>query len=172
MLFAHRTVDRPVSRHDYSRVTFGSLGDVDPDAVLNLMNDPDIRRHLPLARGHFGMAAYHNFIAAKARMWDEHGYGPWAFFLEREFIGWGGVQPEGDDVDVGLILRQQHWGAGTVLYRRIVDYAFHTLGATSVIALLPPSRTRIAALRRLGFLDDGEVVVAGERFNRFRLHHT
>jgi RimJ/RimL family protein N-acetyltransferase len=137
--------------------------------ILELMNDPDVRRHLPLARGHFGLPEYERFIAAKERIWAERGYGPWAFILDDEFVGWGGVQPEGDDVDVGLVLRRRFWGAGPVLYRRFLDFAFGELGVDAVITLLPPSRTRVAGMRRLGFCQDGEVMIEGERFTRYRL---
>lgn len=115
------------------------------------------------------MPEYTRFIAAKERIWEENGYGPWAFVLDDEFVGWGGIQPEGDDVDVGLVLRRTYWGAGKVLYMRMIDYAFGELRVDSVIALLPASRTRVTGLRRLGFREDGEVMVGEEIFSRFRL---
>lgn len=154
---------------DYRKISFRRLSEVSPDVLIDLMNDPDVRRHLPLARGRFGMPEYERFVAAKERIWEEHGYGPWAFFLDDDFVGWGGLQPEGDDVDVGLVLHRTYWGAGQVLYGRLIDQAFDELGVDSVITLLPVSRTRVAALRRLGFREDGELTIAGEVFNRFRL---
>ena len=115
------------------------------------------------------MPEYERFIAAKERIWKENGYGPWAFVLKDEFVGWGGPQPEGGDVDVGLVLRRTYWGAGNILYRRIVAHAFGELGVESLIALLPPSRTRVAGMKRLGFREDGEAMIAGRRFERYRL---
>jgi len=161
-----------MTSRDYRRIAFRRLYEVGPDVIIELMNDPDVRRHLPLARGHFGMPEYKRFLAAKERIWEENGYGPWAFVLDDEFVGWGGIQPEGDDVDVGLVLRRIYWGAGKVLYRRIIDHAFSELGVDSVITLLPPTRTRVAGLRRLGFREDGEVVIEGELFNRYRLRRS
>jgi RimJ/RimL family protein N-acetyltransferase len=158
-----------MTSRDYRRITFRRLDDVSPDVIIELMNDPDVRRHLPLARGHFGMPEYARFIAAKERIWHENGYGPWAFVLNDEFVGWGGIQPEGDDVDLGLVLRKIFRGAGQILYRRFLDYAFGELGVDSVITLLPPSRTRVAGMRRLGFREDGEVMIEGELFIRYRL---
>lgn len=154
---------------DYRKISLRPLRDVSPDEMIDLMNDPDVRRHLPLARGHFGVSEYQRFVAGKERIWRENGYGPWAFFLDDDFVGWGGLQPEGDDVDVGLVLRRSHWGAGQTLYRRLIEQAFEELGVESVITLLPASRTRVAALRRLGFREDGEVTIAGVVFNRYRL---
>ena len=154
---------------DYEKVAFKRLTEIRPDSIIELMNDPAIRRHLPLARGQFGVSECESFVAAKERMWKDRGFGPWAFVLEDEFIGWGGLQPEGDDVDLGLVLRRKHWGAGPVLFRRILAYAFEELDVDSVIALLPPSRTRVAALRRLGFREEGEILIEGQRFVRHRL---
>lgn len=98
------------------------------------------------ARGRFGPEECERFLAAKERLWQEHGYGPWAFVIDGEFAGWGGIQPEGGDA-----------------------HAFGELGFHSVIALLPPSRTRIRAVLKLGFRTDGDTTIAGERFIRCRL---
>lgn len=148
------------------------LPEIDPDEIIALMNDPDIRRHLPLASGDFGPEECERFVEAKEKMWEEHGFGPWAFVQNGEFIGWGGLQPEGDDADVGLILRPQSWGIGRQLYELTVAFAFQELELDSVIAMLPPTRTRGGGLQRLGFEPDGETVIAGERFVRFRLHRS
>jgi hypothetical protein len=51
------------------------------------MNDPAVRRHLPLARGEFGASECKSFVAVKERMWEVGGFGPWAFVLDGEFIG-------------------------------------------------------------------------------------
>ena len=158
-----------MSRPDRRRIAFRRLRDVKSSAIIRLMNDAAVRRHLPLAHGTFGAADCDEFVASKERMWEEHGYGPWAFMLGDEFVGWGGLQPEGEDADVGLVLSPEHWGAGRSLCHRILDYAFGELGLRSVIALLPPSRTRVAGMLRLGFREDGETVITGERFIRYRL---
>lgn len=154
---------------DYTRIVFAPLRTIPPEAISALMNDPDVRRHLPLARGHFGAAECEAFLAAKEAMWETHGYGPWAFVLGDAFIGWGGAQPEGPDIDIGLILHRAHWGAGRQLYQRVVTHAFAHLAAESVITLLPPSRTRVAGLQRLGFRADGAVRLGQHAFNRYRL---
>jgi RimJ/RimL family protein N-acetyltransferase len=155
--------------HDHEKIVFKRLSEVDPGVIIELMNDPVVRRHLPLARGHFGPAECETFVAVKERMWEESGYGPWAFVINDEFVGWGGLQPEGDDADVGLVLHPDHWGTGRVLYERIIGYAFAGLGLSSVTALLPPSRTHVAGILRLGFRRDGEIFLEGERFIRYRL---
>ena len=154
---------------NYDRIIFTRLTQVPSIAIIDLMNDPVVQRHLPLAMAEFGDAECAHFVATKEQMWEENGFGPWAFVLDDEFIGWGGLQREGDDVDVGLILNPKYWGAGRTLYRRILAHAFEELCVNSVTALLPPSRTRVSALRRLGFHKDGEIMIQGQRFIRYRL---
>jgi ribosomal-protein-alanine N-acetyltransferase len=155
--------------YDHAAIRFARLGEVDRAVIIALMNDPQVRRHMPLARGAFGPAECDAFVANKERQWQEHGYGPWAFIIDGEFAGWGGIQDEGGEADVGLVLRPKYWGAGRVLYERIIAHAFGELGFSSVIALLPPSRTRLSGVLKLGFRPDGELTIAGERFLRYRL---
>jgi RimJ/RimL family protein N-acetyltransferase len=153
-----------------TEITLARLSDIESASIIALMNDPDVRRHLPLAKGDFTEEDCARFVAAKERMWSDHGYGPWALVQDGEFIGWGGLQPDGDDADLGLVLHPSNWGAGRSLYHRFLSYAFDELRLDSVIAMLPETRTRGGGLTRLGFVPDGESEIGGERFIRFRLY--
>lgn len=134
------------------------------------MNDPLVRRHMPLATGVFDEAACASFVEGKERIWAERGYGPWALYVDGVFVGWGGLQPEGEDVDLGLVLHPRHWGKAHPIYELIIRKAFDEMGLESLTILLPPSRKRLSAIARLGFTPDGETEYAGHRFLRFRLH--
>lgn len=151
-------------------VEFRRLTEVPLDDLVELFNHPGVRRHMPLAKDRFTTETCARFVEAKERMWTEHGYGPWAFFVNGEFAGWGGLQPEGADADFGLVLHPRFWGLGYTLAREILARAFAEAGHESVIVLLPPTRTRVRALQRMGFVEDGEAVVGGERFIRYRAH--
>lgn len=152
-----------------SKIEFVRLPDVNPDEIVELMNHPLVRREMPLTSDGFDAAACAEFIAAKERLWAEHGYGPWAFLVDGKFAGWGGLQPEGDDADLALVLHPSYWGWGKRLYDEIIARAFGEMGFDSVTILFPPTRTRIKAILRLGFVPDGEVEIGGERFLRYRL---
>jgi len=150
---------------------FMRLSTVDPGDIISLMNHPNVRRHLPLARGQFGPAECAAFVAGKEALWHQHGYGPWAFVIDGMFAGWGGLQPEGDDVDLALVLDPKYWGHGKTIYDHVVKRAFGELGLRSVTILLPPSRGHAHAIRRLGFAPDGEIEIGEQRFLRYRLYH-
>ena len=150
-------------------IEFKRLTEVERSEIVALMTNPLVRRHMPLTSDSFGESDCDEFIAAKERLWAEHGYGPWAFVVDGRFVGWGGLQPENGEADVALVLHPNHWGMGKALYDEVIGRAFGEMGFETVTVLLPPTRKRIKGLLRLGFEEDGEVEVGGERFIRYRL---
>lgn len=147
---------------------FRRLTEVAKTDLVDLMNHPLVRRQMPLTRDHFGERDAQNFVEGKERLWAEHGYGPWAFFVDGAFAGWGGLQSEAGDADLALVLHPSYWGTGKAIFDEIIRRAFGELGFTSITILLPPSRTRVRGVARLGFTQDGELVINGERFVRYR----
>lgn len=150
-------------------IEFKRLTEVEKSDIITLMNHPLVRRQMPLTSDNFDESDCAEFIAGKERLWTEHGYGPWAFVVDGQFVGWGGLQPENGEADLGLVLHPDHWGIGKALYDEIIVRAFGEMGLKTVTVLLPPTRQRIKGLLRLGFREDGELAVSGERFIRYRL---
>ncbi|MGC4044055.1 MAG: GNAT family N-acetyltransferase [Armatimonas sp.] len=145
------------------------LCEVAPADIIELMNHPQVRALMPLATGPFGPEECKGFVEGKEALWQEFGYGPWAFVIDGEFAGWGGFQPEDDDVDLALVLHPKHWGQGRLIYPALIARGFSEWDFSSITVLFPPARTRIKAIFKLGFQPDGEVTVFGELFHRFRL---
>ncbi|MDC8003918.1 GNAT family N-acetyltransferase [Aureisphaera galaxeae] len=152
-------------------IEFIRLTEVEKSDIMELMNDPLVRRQMPLLQGDFTKDNCEAFVAAKEQLWAEHGYGPWAFMIKDQFAGWGGLQPEDGEVDLALVLHPDHWGTGKMLYREIIRRAFEEMGLPSVTVLFPPSRTRIKGFLRLGFKEDKEIMVGKELFIRYRLEN-
>ncbi len=150
-------------------IEFKRLAEIDQSEVIALMNNPSVRRQMPLFKGDFGDRDCNEFIAAKEKLWTDHGYGPWAFVVDGHFAGWGGLQPENGEADLGLVLHPNYWGIGKAVYKEIIDLAFGEMGFETVTVLLPPTRKRAKGLFRIGFKRDGEIEVGGECFIRYRL---
>jgi hypothetical protein len=148
---------------------FVPLSGIEEEQIITLMNNEIVGRQLPLLAGGFSSEACRAFLEAKQRLWDEHGYGPWAFLIDGEFAGWGGLQPENGDADFALVLHPKFWGWGRRIFNRIRDQAFGEMGLDSITILLPPSRPNSKAVARLGFAEDGELTIDGALFTRFRL---
>ncbi len=148
---------------------FKRLTEVDLADIVALHNNPDVLRQMPLGSANFDQAKARDWVSQKDAQWAQHGYGPWAFFVDQQFAGWGGLQQEAGDADLALVLHPRFWGSGRVIYREIVQRAFTIMGLKSITILLPPSRTKIKGVFRLGFQADGVVAFDGVRFLRFRL---
>ena len=161
---------RPLPREtEWQDIEFRQLTDVQRSELIALMNHPLVRRQMPLLTEGFTEIECDQFIAAKERLWVEHGYGPWAFVIRDRLVGWGGLQPERGDADLALVIHPDYWGIGKRLYEAIVTHAFEEQGLQSITALVPPTRGQVRGLVRLGFVADGQVDVQGCRFNRYRL---
>lgn len=151
-------------------IEFKRLSEVDKSYIIDLMNNSLVRRQMPLLKRDFSEIDCEKFVISKEKMWEEDGYGPWAFVIDNQFAGWGGVQPDNGEADLALVLHPKFWGIGKVLYKKIIRKAFDELGLNSVQVLFPPSRTRIQGLLKLGFNKEGEIKVGNEQFIRYRLN--
>lgn len=148
---------------------FRHLSEINQAEIIALNTNPLVRRQMPLSNDDFGEAECRVWVAGKERQWEQYGYGPWAFIVDGKFAGWGGLQYEQGDADLGLVLHPDFWGMGKIIYDEIIRRAFGEMELASVTILLPPTRTRVKGIRRLGFQLDGEVEIDGERFIRYRL---
>lgn len=146
------------------------MSEINSAQYAALHRNPLVRRQMPLMDEGFGQEEIQEWVAGKERQWEEHGYGPWAFLIDGKFAGWGGLQHEDGDTDLGLVLHPDYWGTGRMIFDEIIRRAFGEMELESVTILLPPSRTHIKGILRLGFQVDGEVEIEGERFVRYRLY--
>lgn len=152
-------------------IEFKRLTEVKKSELITLMNDPLVRRQMPLLTYQFNESICDQFIKAKEKLWVEYGYGPWAFIVNGNFAGWGGLQPEKGEADLAIVLHPNYWGIGKVIYDKIMKKAFGEMGLKSVTVLFPPSRTRINGLIRLGFKMDDELEIGDTRFIRYRIEN-
>lgn len=119
------------------------------------MQTPQLREHMPLLHARFSEEDCRDFLRAKARLWEGHGYGPSAFLIDGEFAGWGRLQPEAEEADFALVLHPRFWGWGFAIWNLVRTQAFRDTDIQSIIALLPTSRTRPGVIKQLGFVPDG-----------------
>jgi len=150
-------------------IKFVHLSEIKKEKIISLMNNERVGKQLPLLSNGFTVENYHAFLKAKKQLWDNHGYGPWAFLINGEFAGWGGLQPEHGEADFALVLHPNFWGWGQKIFNKIKDHAFNQMHVHSITALLPPSRLNSKAIARFGFIFDDELTINNFKFKRFRL---
>ena len=64
------------------QIEFKRLTEVDKSDIIELHNNPLVRKQMPLFEGVFSETDCEAFIVAKEKLWAEHGYGPWAFIID------------------------------------------------------------------------------------------
>lgn len=151
-----------------TEITFHQLSEIPAAQLLELLTDPDVRRHMPLAGDNWDAQSAADWARAKDAQWQENGYGPWAIRIDGAFAGWGGFQREGDEADLGLVLLPGQWGHGAAIFRELIRRGIE-MQVRNVTIMLPPSRVRLKGLTRLGFEPAGELDYAGQHFLKFRL---
>ena len=154
-----------------SNIQLVSLWDVERQKLIDLMNNDQVRAQLPLLTEHFTQESCTAFLETKQKMWEEHGYGPWAFRINGEFAGWGGLQPECGEADFALVLHPDYWGYGLKIFKLFERVAFDELNLSSITALFPPTRNNWRAITRFGFIKENELVINNRTFIRFRLYN-
>ncbi|MGV6802844.1 MAG: hypothetical protein ACWA49_01460 [Ruegeria sp.] len=133
------------------------------------MSDPRIAHHLPLLKSRWDVAQARTFVAAKEECWARDGLGHWAFFADDQYVGWGGFQREGEDWDYGLVLTAEAFGLGARITRKSLAFAQADARIPYVTCLLPLSRRKLAAMKRLGARPIGTIEYQDSRFRKYRL---
>ena len=102
-----------------AEIKFVHLGEIDEARIIELMNNELVGKQLPLLANGFSVQNCRDFLKAKKQLWDDNGYGPWAFLINNEFAGWGGLQAEQGDADFALVLHPKFWGWGRKIFNKI-----------------------------------------------------
>lgn len=111
---------------------FKRLSEVDCAELVVLNTDPRVHKHMPLAESDYTEEKCRAWVEGKERQWVENGYGPWAFFIDGKFGGWGGFQRENGEPDLGLVLHPDYWGQGKQIFDELVRRGFDEMGFSSV----------------------------------------
>ena len=150
-------------------ITFTRLSEIQPDEIIAHMSDPIVAEHMPLLTFKWDMTAVSDFVAAKEAYWNRDGLGHWAILSNKQYIGWGGFQREGDEWDFGLVLKPEAFGLGIRVFKMAIEFAIADDRIPFVTFLLSPSRRNLRALERFGarFIDETEY--EGAKFLKYRL---
>lgn len=153
-------------------ISFVRLPDVSPDEILAHMSAPRVAEHMPLLTFTWDAETVAGFVAAKEACWTRDGLGHWAILCDGAYVGWGGFQKEGDEWDFGLVLSPDAFGLGQRIARKALAFARQDARIPFVTFLLPPSRTKLGALRRLGATFVEDIDYEGSSFMKFQLETT
>lgn len=152
-----------------AKIAFGRLGEIDLDEITAHMSDPRVAEHMPLLTGRWDQNTSRTFVEAKEARWRRDGLGHWAILFDDAYVGWGGFQKEGDEWDYGLVLKPERFGLGARITRKAIEFARSDARIPFVTFLLPPSRTKLGALEKIGAGLVGEREYEGQMFLKYQL---
>jgi len=152
-----------------TKITFTRLPRIPVVEIAAHMSDPALAAHMPLLQGNWDERRTADFVAMKEAKWAQDGLGHWAILADGVYVGWGGFQLEGADWDFGLVLKPSAFGLGKLITDQALAFARGDARIPSVTFLLPPTRTKLGALARMGARFEEEVTLDGALFRKFRL---
>lgn len=152
-----------------TKITFTRLSEIAVENIAEHMSDPVLALHMPLLQGNWDERRSANFVAMKEAKWAQDGLGHWAILADGAYVGWGGFQREGPDWDYGLVLKTSAFGLGMRITAQALEFAHGDSRIPSVTLLLPPTRTKLGALKRMGAEFEGEMTYDGAQFRKYRL---
>lgn len=158
-----------MSRTTPPAITFARLTDIPIRQLVDHMSQPRVAEHMPLLTFAWTPEVARTFVETKEACWERDGLGHWAFLADGAYVGWGGFQKEGDEWDFGLVLKPENFGLGLPIARQALAFARSDGRIPFVTFLLPPSRKKLGALKRLGAILVGETDYDGRTFQKFRL---
>ncbi|QSV16142.1 GNAT family N-acetyltransferase [Photobacterium ganghwense] len=127
-------------------MTFIDLCDVPPKELVAMLNECEVRAHL-IKHELFTVQTAYEWVSRKAEMNAIKGCYIQAIDVDGQLAGWCGIQPDGDDYEVAVVLRQRYWGIGISVFRVLLDKA-KSMGHKEVVLNLLSTRPKYESLVR------------------------
>ena len=134
-----------------------------------LICHPAVIRHMPLAQSEYSDEWIREWIARKESTWPGKEFGPWSVWHDSTFVGWVGLEPEGEDLSVGIVLHKKYWGSGKVVLKQVFTKMAGKIEGKRVTVEFPKSRHSENWAIRLGLCEIEEVELSGHVFVRYEL---
>lgn len=135
-----------------------------------LICNPSVTRHMPLAETSYTDEWIQGWIRAKENTWPESELGPWSVWADQNFVGWVGLEPDGDFLSLGLVLNKQFWGSGQAILRLVFDQWHDKLNGRRIAVEFPASRRSALWATQLSLEPIGQVEISGVTFSRYELN--
>jgi len=125
-------------------IRYAPFDQVDPDAMLGLLNDDVVRRHL-IAHPRFTAASIRDWIHSKRIIDTKTDCRVRAVYIEDQLAGWCAIQPDPQGVELAIVISPRFWGAGGRIFKALLTWA-KALGHNEVRFHLLDSRKPYRAL--------------------------
>jgi len=125
---------------------FKPFGDVSAEDFLPLLNDETLRQHLidhPL----FDAPGVGAWMDEKRRIDAQPGCRVRAVLIHGALVGWCGLQPDEEGVEIAIVIARVGWGRGLAIFNEMLGWA-RSMGHQEVVFHLLDTRPPYRSLAR------------------------
>lgn len=127
-------------------IEYVKLNDIDPGDFIPILNDQKIRKHL-IEHDLFDVDTARSWVETKIETDSNEGCKVRAIVYEDRLVGWCGIQFEDGEYGMAIIIDQQFWGLGKVVFHDLMRWA-KDLGHDEIFIHLRHSRPEYRFLRK------------------------
>lgn len=122
------------------------FSDVSAVDFLPVVNDQTVRTHL-IDHPPFDVASVRAWMDDKMRIDRLPGCRVRAVVIDGELVGWCGIQPDDEGVEMAVVIAKAGWGAGIAIFKEMMEWA-RQMGHREVMFHLLSTRPEYRALAR------------------------
>ena len=139
-----------MGKHD-KPMKFIPLHEVRAEDLLPLLNDETLRKHL-IDHPPFDTARVRAWMDEKRRIDALPGCRVRAVLIDGALVGWCGLQPDDEGVEIAIVIARVGWGRGMAIFHEMMGWArsmghqevvFHLLGTRPLYKSLARRATRV-----------------------------
>lgn len=139
-----------MGKHDKS-MKFIPFDEVRSEDFLPLVNDETLRKHL-IDHPSFELATVRRWMGEKMAIDALPGCRVRAVLIDGALVGWCGLQPDEEGVEIAIVIARAGWGRGLDIFNEMMGWArsmghqevlFHLLGTRPLYKSLARRATRV-----------------------------
>lgn len=130
-----------------SSIEFPSLSQVDPNALMSVLNEDVLRVHL-VDHDYFDAESIRAWVEGKTKVDAQPGCRIRAVQIDGDVAGWCGIEPDDGSFELSIVIAQRFWGSGLSIFRTLVKWA-DELEHKEVLFRLLDSRREYKMLKKM-----------------------
>lgn len=120
-----------------NKIEYVSFSEINPDDFSSVLNDDALRKHL-MPHACFDAITIRDWMSGKVQCDSMPGCRVRAVLVNGDLAGWCGIQAEGNEFEMAVVIGRQYWGLGLSVFRTLIVWAkelqhqvvvFHLLGS-------------------------------------------
>ena len=137
---------------------------------IELFSDQKVRRHMPLSNNEIDSNWIRKWLESKKKLSRMSIFEINSVWVAGRFAGWAGIQPDGKDFELAIVLKSEFWGHGKeILLKFLRD--FHLKKPDSYLLIyLPKSRNSKSIINRFNLNLIGTILIEDYEFDVIALN--